>query len=140
MKSAATDKNIMDGLTDENFFNDAFPENLGKTTQAGNRIKYTATCFNGVTFMAIGRRDRRRHDAEEVGTVPCGLFPACPVVLTGGEECGLVRVISPTGHRSCDRDTWVCWSHAKASLEGEEKQGEIRKEKVFLIVFWNCNP
>ena len=43
-------------------------------------------------------------------------------MLRGGEDIGLVFVISPEFHEKYERETWACYYHAEASMNGQEVQ------------------
>jgi len=53
-----------------------------------------------------------------------------------GEEIGLVFIISPEFHVSCNDNAWVGWSDTKASMNGIESQ---ISEKVPVIPLKSTN-
>ena len=84
---------------------------------------HTVTTYNHkIAFAAVRGSAKSNHDFETYGIRSCGLHPYCKEKFHGGEEIGLVFVISPEFHISCEDNTWVCWRHAMASLEGIESQ------------------
>ena len=88
----------------------------------------TVTVFNQrISFQAVRNSAKAPHDAKEYGSKACGLHPYCSNKWSGGEDIGLVYVLSPDFHPSYDDTCWVCWGHVEASLSGMEVQTQ---EKV----------
>ena len=84
---------------------------------------YTATSLNNhIFFIALGEKGRAKHDVETLGIKKCGLFPYCSNLLRGGEDIALVYIISPEFHDKYEQETWACYYHAEASMNGIEKQ------------------
>jgi hypothetical protein len=85
----------------------------------------TGTSLNRkISFISLGEAARSKHDVASHGIRPCGLHPVCGNMFRGGEDIALVFVVSPTPtfHKNFEKETWVCFYHADASIEGLEVQ------------------
>ena len=92
-----------------------------------NSNSNTVTILNQkISFIAVRDATKTPHDGEEFGTRPCGLSPYCNQKWTGGEDIGMVKVISPDFHPKFEEDCWVCWVHTEASLAGMEAQTQVQ--------------
>ena len=87
----------------------------------------TVTVLNdSISFLAVRETAKSQHNGGDFGTVPCGLHPYCNAKLYGGEDIGLVYVVSPVFHPSYEKTAWCCWHHAEASLGGMEVQTQSK--------------
>jgi len=116
-----------------------FERRRSKDAQLGSRaVKYsnrnfTATSLNNkIFFIAVGEKARTKHDVEEYGITPCGLYPYCSNLFRGGEDIAKVYIISPDFHVKYEKETWACFYHAEASMNGQEIQIQGRSD--------DCNP
>ena len=50
-------------------------------------------------------------------------------MFRGGEDIALVHVTSPEFHEKFEKETWVCFYHADASMNGQEKQLQKKLDK-----------
>ena len=95
---------------------------------------FSVTTLNKrISFFAVGRKARQNHDVSRFGVKPCGLQPFCSNILRGGEEIGLAYICAPTSnyHKYFERNTWVCWYHCQASIDGHHVQTQcVNKEAV----------
>ena len=90
---------------------------------------FVVTCLNeSVSFIAVNGKSFAKHDRARFGVIPCRLYPHCNEVLKGGEDIGLVYVVSPTEHEYYEKECWVCGDHAQASIDGNEVQMNVRKD------------
>ena len=80
--------------------------------------------------MAVRETAKTQHDAVEWGSKPCGLHPYCSTKLFGGEDIGLIYIVSPVFHPSYERTCWGCWHHAEASLAGMEVQTQLKNKSA----------
>ena len=111
-------KNIIENFEKRRSRNAAPPHRLLRNTSNN-----TATVFNNqITFLAVRGTARATHDWDKYGTKPCGLHPYCSNVLKGGEDIGLLYIVSPAFHPSYEDNCWCCWYHAEASIDGIEVQ------------------
>ena len=78
--------------------------------------------------MAVRDTAKTQHNSEEWGTKPCGLHPYCSNKLSGGEDIGLVYIVSPVFHPKYERTCWCCWHHVEASLAGMEVQTQLKNK------------
>ena len=78
---------------------------------------------NSICFAAIGPKARTKHN-EKFGKKPCSLYPYCDSIFKGGEEIGKIKIFEPKTHPSFGVESWACWHHAKANLEGVQAQNQ----------------
>ena len=93
-----------------------------KALRYSNR-NYAVTILNEqVSFIVVAEKYRSKHDVVKYGIRPCGLYPTCSNLFRGGEDIAKVIVISPDHHKSYEEETWACFYHAEASIQGQEVQ------------------
>ena len=92
-------------------------------------IFVTTSLNNQIFFTAVGEQARRKHDESTLGIKPCGLHPYCSNMFRGGEDIALVMINSPEFHDKFEKKTWVCYYHAKASMEGQEIQTQTKVDE-----------
>ena len=83
---------------------------------------------NQISFIAIGETAKTQHDEKMYGIKPCGLYPSCSNIFRGGEDIGLVKIISPDHHVNHGKQAWACWYHCDASCKGLEIQIQEKVE------------
>ena len=81
-----------------------------------------------ISFVAVGQTAKCKHDHSHYGDKPCALYPYCSNVFRGGEDIGLVKIISPEFHANAEEDSWACWYHCQASLDGIEVQNQAKHD------------
>ena len=91
-----------------------------------NKDCVVTTLNNKISFLAIGEKARQKHDVGTYGVKACGLHPVCSNILRGQEDIGYAYICSPTSnfHKYFEKNTWVCWYHCQASIDGHEVQSQ----------------
>ena len=91
-----------------------------------NKDCVVTTLNNKISFLAIGEKARQKHDVATYGVKACGLHPVCSNILRGQEDIGYAYICSPTSnfHKYFEKNTWVCWYHCQASIDGHEVQSQ----------------
>jgi hypothetical protein len=111
-------KNLISNYDKKTSRDAAPPRNL-RNSNTNN----TVTVFNNqITFTAVRGSAKTTHDYDTYGTQACGLHPYCSNKLQGGEDIGLLYIISPLFHPNYEKNAWCCYYHAKASIDGIEVQ------------------
>ena len=111
-------KNLISNYVKKTSRDAAPPRNL-RNSNTNN----TVTVFNNqITFTAVRGSAKTTHDYDKYGTQACGLHPYCSNKLQGGEDIGLLYIISPVFHPNYEKNAWCCYYHAKASIDGIEVQ------------------
>ena len=81
---------------------------------------------NCLSLSAVGKHAKAKHDVARFGKRPCSWYPYCDVVFSGGEDIGKIRIHEPANHTYAGTDSWACWHHVQACLDGMEAQ-DIRR-------------
>ena len=98
------------------------PEDLKYANQ-----KPAATCLNNkISFVALPEPRKTKHDHARWGDRPCALYPTCSNIFRGHEDIGLVKIISPDFHANLNEESWACFYHVDASLNGIEVQTQAK--------------
>ena len=54
------------------------------------------------------------------------MYPVCSNIFRGQEDIGLVKIISPDFHANLNEESWACFYHVDASLNGIEVQTQAK--------------
>ena len=95
------------------------------------KISTSATSLNNrISFVAVGETAKCKHDNIQFGDKPCALYPVCSNVFRGGEDLGLVKILSPEFLANVKEEdsSWACWYHCQASLDGIEVQTQAKHD------------
>ena len=87
-----------------------------------------------ISFFAIGETAKTNHDDKLFGIKPCGLYPSCSNILRGGEDIGLVKVISPDHHVNVGQQAWACWYHVVKDTPKYQKTAQKTPEVIWAPV------